>query len=299
MAKHHFDVPRTIARVNNPRNEALFRHLGVDEIISPTRMALAAIEQDIPVHHLLHLAQLGGGEVELLEAQIETGSPLIGQRPPATLTCRRAAPSSASSGTSRPGAARRHGVRGWRQGARARADRLRAGAPPRPHRGSDRGGRLLSEFDPDAFEPDATPPHGIPIVEPETAAQLLGAARTTSSGQGHPVVPPRRRPAAEPATAGADPGRALARSLLVWGAGLIWLGEPIGWLLAVLEVLWIIALRPLDRPAADGRVDHLLPPRSPAFIVIWVGQAIWAYRVARRISVRTREPPGCLRQRPS
>ena len=81
MAKHHFDVPRTIARVNNPRNEWLFRHLGVDEIISPTRMALAAIEQDIPVHHLLHLAQLGGGEVELLEAQIEAGSPLIGQRP--------------------------------------------------------------------------------------------------------------------------------------------------------------------------------------------------------------------------
>ena len=30
MAKHHFDVPRTIARVNNPKNEQLFRHLGVD-----------------------------------------------------------------------------------------------------------------------------------------------------------------------------------------------------------------------------------------------------------------------------
>src|SRR5471032_2724297 len=76
MAKHHFDVPRTIARVNNPRNESLFRHLGVDEIINPTRMALAAIEQDIPVHELLHLAQLQGGEVELLEAQIDAGSPL-------------------------------------------------------------------------------------------------------------------------------------------------------------------------------------------------------------------------------
>jgi trk system potassium uptake protein TrkA len=81
MAKHHFDVPRTIARVNNPRNEQLFRHLGVDEIISPTRMALAAIEQDIPVHELLHLAQLQGGEVELLEAQIDAGSPIVGQRP--------------------------------------------------------------------------------------------------------------------------------------------------------------------------------------------------------------------------
>jgi trk system potassium uptake protein len=81
MAKHHFDVPRTIARVNNPRNEDLFHHLGVDEVISPTRMALASIEQDIPVHELLHLAQLKGGEMELVEAQIAEGSPALGRKP--------------------------------------------------------------------------------------------------------------------------------------------------------------------------------------------------------------------------
>jgi len=79
MAKHHFDVPRTIARVNNPKNEALFRHLGVDELISPTRMILGSIEQDIPVHELLHLAALGGGELELIEAQLRDGSPAIGR----------------------------------------------------------------------------------------------------------------------------------------------------------------------------------------------------------------------------
>jgi trk system potassium uptake protein len=81
MAKHHFQVPRTIARVNNPRNETLFRHLGVDEVISPTKMALGAIEQDIPVHEVLHLAQLGAGEMELLEAQIGPESPAVGRRP--------------------------------------------------------------------------------------------------------------------------------------------------------------------------------------------------------------------------
>src|SRR5918996_520658 len=80
MAKHHFDVPRTIARVNNPKNEDLFRHLGVDEIISPTRMALASIEQDIPVHELLHLADLKGGQLQLLEAQIADDSPAVGRR---------------------------------------------------------------------------------------------------------------------------------------------------------------------------------------------------------------------------
>jgi trk system potassium uptake protein TrkA len=79
MAKHHFSVPRTIARVNNPKNEALFRHLGVDEIVSPTRMILGSIEQDIPVHELLHLATLGEGELELIEAHLQPGSPAIGR----------------------------------------------------------------------------------------------------------------------------------------------------------------------------------------------------------------------------
>jgi trk system potassium uptake protein len=81
MAKHHFDVPRTIARVNNPKNEDLFQHLGVDELISPTRMILGAIEQDIPVHELLHLGSLGGSDLELIEAPLLAGSPAIGRAP--------------------------------------------------------------------------------------------------------------------------------------------------------------------------------------------------------------------------
>ena len=74
-------VPRTIARVNNPKNEELFKHLGVDELISPTRMILGSIEQDIPVHELLHLAALGEGELELIEAHLQAGSPAIGRAP--------------------------------------------------------------------------------------------------------------------------------------------------------------------------------------------------------------------------
>jgi len=74
-------VPRTIARVNNPANEALFKHLGVDELISPTRMILGSIEQDIPVNELLHLAALGKGELELIEAHLAPGSPAVGRAP--------------------------------------------------------------------------------------------------------------------------------------------------------------------------------------------------------------------------
>src|SRR5450759_1187160 len=78
MAKHHFAVPKTIARVNNPKNEPLFKLLGVDELISPTRMILGSIEQDIPVHELLHLAPLSH-EFELVEAQLTVESPAVGR----------------------------------------------------------------------------------------------------------------------------------------------------------------------------------------------------------------------------
>ena len=80
MAKHHFAVPKTIARVNNPKNEPLFKHLGVDELISPTRTTLGSIEQDIPVHEILHLAPLTH-EYELAEAHLEAELPAVGKTP--------------------------------------------------------------------------------------------------------------------------------------------------------------------------------------------------------------------------
>ena len=63
VAKMKFNVPRAIARVNNPSNEALFRRLAIDDTVSPTRSILALIEHEIPIHDLLHLAELEGGEV--------------------------------------------------------------------------------------------------------------------------------------------------------------------------------------------------------------------------------------------
>ena len=134
MAKHHFDVPRTIARVNNPKNEDLFKHLGVDEIISPTRMALASIEQDIPVHELLHLAQLKGGELQLLEAQIAADSP--GHRPQGDRypAARRLLALRTPARQQRSGDPRRHGLPGRRQGSRDRQGRVRGPASPRVDR---------------------------------------------------------------------------------------------------------------------------------------------------------------------
>jgi trk system potassium uptake protein TrkA len=79
VAKMRFNVPRAIARVNDPKNEKLFRQLAIDETVSPTRAILGVIEHEIPVHELLHLAELEGGEVQIVEAQIDAESPVVGQ----------------------------------------------------------------------------------------------------------------------------------------------------------------------------------------------------------------------------
>lgn len=79
VAKMRFNVPRAIARVNNPKHEALFRQLAIDDTVSPTRAILAVIEHDIPIHDLLHLAELERGEVQIVEAQLDADSPVVGQ----------------------------------------------------------------------------------------------------------------------------------------------------------------------------------------------------------------------------
>jgi trk system potassium uptake protein TrkA len=79
VAKMHFNVPRAIARVSNPKNEHLFRQLAIDETVSPTRTILGVIEHEIPIHDLLHLAELEGGELEIVEAQLTAESPAVGR----------------------------------------------------------------------------------------------------------------------------------------------------------------------------------------------------------------------------
>ncbi|MCV0404249.1 MAG: TrkA family potassium uptake protein [Chloroflexi bacterium] len=79
IAKMRFNVPRSIARINDPKNEKLFRELAIDETVSPTRAILGVIEHEIPIHDLLHLAELEGGGVQIVEAQLDAESPAIGR----------------------------------------------------------------------------------------------------------------------------------------------------------------------------------------------------------------------------
>jgi trk system potassium uptake protein TrkA len=69
-AKMRFSVPRTIARVNNPKNEELFRRLGIDVTVSSTNIILNVIEQEIPERGLVHLMTLKHAQVAIVEATV-------------------------------------------------------------------------------------------------------------------------------------------------------------------------------------------------------------------------------------
>ncbi len=79
IAKMRFNVPRSIARVNNPGAREALPTAGIDETVSPIRTILGVIEHEIPVHDLLHLAELGGGELQIVEATLDADSPIVGR----------------------------------------------------------------------------------------------------------------------------------------------------------------------------------------------------------------------------
>jgi len=79
VAKHKFGVPRTIARVNNPENEKIFKKLGVDCPISVTNLILEHIEEKIPTHPLIHLLAMGEEKMEIVEVKILEGSKSVGK----------------------------------------------------------------------------------------------------------------------------------------------------------------------------------------------------------------------------
>jgi trk/ktr system potassium uptake protein len=73
-AKIMFNVPRTIARVNNPKNEEIFKRLGIDVTVSATNVILSLIEQEIPQRGLVHLITLKHAQVAIVEAAVDRGA---------------------------------------------------------------------------------------------------------------------------------------------------------------------------------------------------------------------------------
>ncbi len=78
VARHVFNVPRTVARVNNPKNEAIFRKLGIDSTVSATSAIMAHIEQELPSHSLIPLLTLRRG-FEIVEVKVPEDSAVVGK----------------------------------------------------------------------------------------------------------------------------------------------------------------------------------------------------------------------------
>jgi len=79
VAKHKFNVPRTISRVRNPQNEALFKELGVDVTVSATSLILEAIEAEVPTHPLTHLLTLRDKGLTLVDVRVPPESKAVGK----------------------------------------------------------------------------------------------------------------------------------------------------------------------------------------------------------------------------
>ncbi len=81
VAKKRFGARRAVARINDPRNEGLFRMLGIDATVNATQVMLSVLEQEIPHANLMPLLRLRDTDVEVVEAVVDaqsraSGSPL-------------------------------------------------------------------------------------------------------------------------------------------------------------------------------------------------------------------------------
>jgi trk system potassium uptake protein TrkA len=80
LAKERYGVPKVIARVNDPRNQAHFDLLGISPTICATSSIMALVEHEVPEHDLIHLLELRKENLEIVEVQIDRDSPSAGKR---------------------------------------------------------------------------------------------------------------------------------------------------------------------------------------------------------------------------
>ncbi|HLG22842.1 MAG TPA: NAD-binding protein [Candidatus Manganitrophaceae bacterium] len=81
VAKTVFKCPRTIARVNDPRNESFFSTLGVDATVSSTRLIDSLIEEQVKAEDMvIPLVTLRSGNVEIIEIDPSPSSWIMGKK---------------------------------------------------------------------------------------------------------------------------------------------------------------------------------------------------------------------------
>lgn len=79
LAKKKFGCPKVIARVNNPRNEEIFRQLDIDATVSATRIIYGLVEQEMEAPEVIPLLALKKGNIEIVEIAIPKNAPVVGK----------------------------------------------------------------------------------------------------------------------------------------------------------------------------------------------------------------------------
>ncbi|MBN2029198.1 NAD-binding protein [bacterium] len=74
----HFHIPRTLAVVNDPDNEHVFRKLGV-AAVSLTRVLSMLIEQQTDFDDITNLFSIGEGKINVTEVVLSTSSRAVGK----------------------------------------------------------------------------------------------------------------------------------------------------------------------------------------------------------------------------
>jgi trk system potassium uptake protein TrkA len=81
LAKTEFGVPRTVARVNNPKNEWMFdESWGVDVAVSTPRLMTALVEEAVSVGDLVRVFEFRQAKASMVEMTLPPNSPFAGAR---------------------------------------------------------------------------------------------------------------------------------------------------------------------------------------------------------------------------
>lgn len=77
LAKEVFGVRRTVARVNNPKNEHIFSELGVDVPVNATKIIAKIIEEESSFEDFITLMTFKRGKLALVRVDLTKESPVI------------------------------------------------------------------------------------------------------------------------------------------------------------------------------------------------------------------------------
>lgn len=79
LGKEYFQVPRTVARVNNPKNEKTFSELGVDVPVNSTSIIAKIIEEEASMEDFVTLLTFKRGKLAIVRIDLTENSPVVGK----------------------------------------------------------------------------------------------------------------------------------------------------------------------------------------------------------------------------